>query len=184
MVTSEIQGRLGITTFLSAVDAWLYFGANEPDPGSRPVQFENIDMRHYLRINDGDLIVFICKGFAATKSHMLIKQDGGLIPLIAAGHFHLPENARDHFTIRFSQRVLSEIQTAHEQPGLRSYPDQLLKMRQWEDDQCRQAALEGVKFMPPTMQWAEESVVSHYAIYDPEILEWCLIPYEQDTHSR
>ena len=184
MVTSRLGDAPGIMTFLSPVDAWLYFGDQAPAPGFQPVPFETVNAKHFLRLNQGMLRVFICNGFAATGNVLRTKpNDGGLIPSISCEEFYLDEESRDHFGINFSDRLLDEIQSTYDRCGLHTFPDHLHEMRNWSAEESRQAYDEAVKFFPKTKPWSNESEMTHTAIYDSVALEWQFVRVDADVAS-
>lgn len=59
MLTSKLGEAAGIMTFLSPVDAWLYFGNQTPASGFRPVPFETVNTKRFLHLNQGVLRVYL-----------------------------------------------------------------------------------------------------------------------------
>lgn len=178
METAHVNGDHGIMTFLSPVDAWLYFGNQDPKRGVSPVRFETVNVQSYLQMNHGKLIIFITRGYAATADKLLTKANGELIPIIAGDQFHLPEDVCDHFTIHFSQRVLDQLQDNFDAFGVHSFPAHLLEMREWSTDESWQASRSAVKCMPDTKTMSDDGdEMTHIAFYDSVALEWHFKPF-------
>ncbi len=94
--------------------------------------------------------------------------------------FDVPLNLRDHFTIRFSERVPDLINDVYGRAGLSNFADTLDAMDRWSAAQIADAEEQARSRLPPTVHVDDigKTSMDQCAIYDPESGDWVFVNFD------
>ncbi|WP_244107371.1 hypothetical protein [Burkholderia sp. BCC0419] len=166
-----------ICTYLSPLDAVI--GSRtlaREDDHVWPIDFRQVDTRHFME-QHGRLLVALNYAYGATGGRLIVSDAGHPLMVYFASSFDVPIVRRDHFTIRFADEVIEQIQTAYLRAGLSAFGTTLDSMHAWTTEQIADAEAEALARMPPTIE-VEDANIDQYAIYDPESASWVFTNFD------
>ncbi|WP_423380378.1 hypothetical protein [Burkholderia sp. LMG 32019] len=160
-----------ICTYLSPLDAVI--GSKtlaRDDDHYWPIDFQQVDTRRFME-QHGRLLVAVNYAYGASKGRLVVSDEGHPLMAYFASSFDVPIARRDHFTIRFADNMVEQIETAYLRAGLSTFGATLDSMHAWTADQLAEAEAEALARTPPTIA-IEDATIDQYAIYDPESADW------------
>ncbi|WP_175779280.1 hypothetical protein [Burkholderia anthina] len=166
-----------ICTYLSPLDAVM--GSRtlaRDDDHFWPIDFRQVDTRRFME-QHGRLLLAVNYAYAATAGHLAVSDAGHPLMTYTFASFDVPVEHRAHFTIRFPDRVVKQIETAYLRAGLSGFSKTLDMMNTWTASQIAEAEAEAFAHMPPTID-VEGAVIDQYAIYDPESADWVFTNFD------
>lgn len=170
------RGRM-ICTYLSPLDAIVGSkDLHDDEDYFWPIDFRCVDTRHFLEQN-GSLNVSVNYAFAADRGRIVIGKRAQPIMVYTGDSFDIPREQWDHFSIRFSGRVVEQIESVFRKAGLYNFSRTLEAMDGWSTEQIHEAAEQAIARLPPTIGAEElgKSSMDQCAIYDPESCDWHFI---------
>ncbi|KUZ10999.1 hypothetical protein WI69_05815 [Burkholderia diffusa] len=166
-----------ICTYLSPLDAIIGSRTlTRDDDHFWPIDFRQVDTRHFME-QHGRLSVAVNYAYGATGGRLAVSDVGHPLMTYTFSSFDVPVEHRDHFTIRFPDSVVDQIETAYLRAGLSGFSRTLDMMDKWTAGQIAEAQAEALARMPSTIA-AESTAIDQYAIYDPECGDWVFANFD------
>ncbi|MGF6700568.1 hypothetical protein OKW38_005180 [Paraburkholderia sp. MM5496-R1] len=173
------HGRM-ICTYLSPLDAILgSMDLHDDEDHFWPIDFRCVDTRHFLEQN-GSLNVSVNYAFAADRGRIVVGKRAQPIMVYTGDAFEIPREQWDHFSIRFTGRVVDRIEDILTKAGLSNFAETLEAMDGWSTAQIHDAVEQAIARMPPTIAAEElgKSSMDQCAIYDPESGDWHFVDFD------
>lgn len=159
-----------ICTYLSPVDAAIGSRTLAHDDDFWPIDFRQVDTRHFME-QHGRLLIAVNYAYVAIGGHLVVSDAGYPLMTYAFASFDVPVEHRDHFTIRFPDSVVDRIETAYSRAGLSEFSKTLDMMGTWTAEQIADAKADALAHMPRTIA-IDGAEIDQYVIYDPESADW------------
>jgi hypothetical protein len=119
-----------ISTYLSPLDAVMGSASLCEGDHYWPIDFRCVDTREFMELN-GCLSVSVSYAYAAIHGRLVVDDDGHPFMVYTGNTFNVPRDQSDHFSIRFSERVVRQIEDTYLRAGLPNFTETLEAMHEW-----------------------------------------------------
>ncbi|RKT26452.1 hypothetical protein B0G69_2198 [Paraburkholderia sp. RAU2J] len=176
MLCQRADGERLICTYLSPLDAVMGSRGLSGDDHFWPIDLRCVDTRQFIEQNGG-LSISVNYAYAADRKRLLVDRHGHPMMVYTGDTFEVPEDQRDHFSIRFSERVPERIMDVYLRAGLSNFAETLAEMDHWSAAQIADAQDQALARMPKTVHVDDvgKTSMDQCAVYDPESGEWTFV---------
>jgi hypothetical protein len=180
MICHRTDRERFVCTYLSPLDAAMGSRSlRDDDAHFWPIDFRCVDTRHFME-QEGALTVSVNYAWAADRNRLVVAKRGHPVMVYTGDSFDIPHERRNHFHIRFSDRVVDRLDSAFNRAGLSNFADTLDEMGNWSAEQIADAEEQAWARMPATVHVDElrKTSMDQYAIYDPVSGDWVFTDFD------